>query len=105
MQWEETQGSRLSGINTRHVFFWVYVDMGVLQPCRIVLSARQGSSNPNGRWIEMDALLPAISEAPLHPAELVHHRRCCRCSGNGVLKTVCHVRYVNRLEGCKGAVF
>ena len=52
------KAARLSGINTRHVFFWVYVNMGVLAALAgIVLSARQGGANPKmGDGIEMDAI-------------------------------------------------
>lgn len=52
------KAARLSGINTRHVFFWVYVNMGVLASIAgIVLSARQGGANPKmGDGIEMDAI-------------------------------------------------
>ena len=52
------KAARLYGINTRHVFFWVYVNMGVLAALAgIVLSARQGGANPKmGDGIEMDAI-------------------------------------------------
>lgn len=52
------KAARLSGINTRKVFFWVYVNMGVLAALAgIVLSARQGGANPKmGDGIEMDAI-------------------------------------------------
>ena len=52
------KAARLSGINTRKVFFWVYVNMGVLASIAgIVLSARQGGENPKmGDGIEMDAI-------------------------------------------------
>lgn len=52
------KAARLSGINTKHVFFWVYVNMGVLASIAgIVLSARQGGANPKmGDGIEMDAI-------------------------------------------------
>lgn len=52
------KAARLSGINTKHVFFWVYVNMGVLAALAgIVLSARQGGANPKmGDGIEMDAI-------------------------------------------------
>lgn len=52
------KAARLSGINTRKVFFWVYVNMGVLAAIAgIVLSARQGGANPKmGDGIEMDAI-------------------------------------------------
>ena len=52
------KAARLSGINTRKVFFWVYVNMGVLASIAgIVLSARQGGANPKmGDGIEMDAI-------------------------------------------------
>lgn len=48
----------LSGINTKKVFFWVYVNMGVLAAIAgIVLSARQGGANPKmGDGVEMDAI-------------------------------------------------
>lgn len=52
------KAARLSGINTKKVFFWVYVNMGVLAALAgIVLSARQGGANPKmGDGIEMDAI-------------------------------------------------
>lgn len=52
------KAARLSGINTKKVFFWVYVNMGVLASIAgIVLSARQGGANPKmGDGIEMDAI-------------------------------------------------
>ena len=52
------KAARLSGINTRKVFFWVYVNMGVLASIAgIVLAARQGAANPKmGDGIEMDAI-------------------------------------------------
>ena len=52
------KAARLSGVNTRKVFFWVYVNMGVLAALAgIVLSARQGGANPKmGDGIEMDAI-------------------------------------------------
>lgn len=52
------KAARLSGINTKKVFFWVYVNMSVLAALAgIVLSARQGGANPKmGDGIEMDAI-------------------------------------------------
>mgnify|MGYP004445546109 CR=1 FL=1 len=52
------KAARLSGINTKKVFFWVYVNMGVLASIAgIVLAARQGAANPKmGDGIEMDAI-------------------------------------------------
>jgi len=52
------KAARLSGVNTRKVFFWVYVNMGVLAAIAgIVLSARQGGANPKmGDGVEMDAI-------------------------------------------------
>lgn len=52
------KAARLSGINTKKVFFWVYVNMGVLAAIAgIVLSARQGGANPKmGDGVEMDAI-------------------------------------------------
>ncbi|MBQ0000042.1 MAG: sugar ABC transporter permease [Clostridiales bacterium] len=52
------KAARLSGINTKNVFFWVYVNMGVLASIAgIVLAARQGAANPKmGDGIEMDAI-------------------------------------------------
>ena len=52
------KAARLSGINTKKVFFWVYVNMSVLAALAgIVLSARQGGANPKmGSGIEMDAI-------------------------------------------------
>ena len=52
------KAASLSGINTKKVFFWVYVNMGVLASIAgIVLSARQGGANPKmGDGVEMDAI-------------------------------------------------
>lgn len=52
------KAARLSGINTKKVFFWIYVNMSVLASIAgIVLSARQGGANPKmGDGIEMDAI-------------------------------------------------
>lgn len=52
------KAARLSGINTKKVFFWIYVNMSVLAAIAgIVLSARQGGANPKmGDGIEMDAI-------------------------------------------------
>ncbi len=52
------KAASLSGVNTRKVFFWVYVNMGVLASIAgIVLSARQGGANPKmGDGVEMDAI-------------------------------------------------
>ena len=52
------KAARLSGINTKNVFFWVYVNMGVLSSVAgIMLAARQGAANPKmGDGIEMDAI-------------------------------------------------
>lgn len=52
------KAASLSGVNTKKVFFWVYVNMGVLASIAgIVLSARQGGANPKmGDGVEMDAI-------------------------------------------------
>lgn len=52
------KAARLSGINTKKVFFWIYVNMGVLSAIAgIILSARQGAANPKmGDGVEMDAI-------------------------------------------------
>ncbi len=52
------KAARLSGINTRSVFFWVYTNMGFLAAVAgIVLSARNGSATPKaGDGFEMDAI-------------------------------------------------
>lgn len=52
------KAASLSGINTKKVFFWVYVNMSVLAAIAgILLSARQGAANPKmGDGIEMDAI-------------------------------------------------
>ena len=52
------KAARLSGIDTRKVFFWVYTNMGVLSAIAgIVLSARNASSTPKaGDGFEMDAI-------------------------------------------------
>lgn len=50
------KAANLSGIDTNKVFFWVYVNMGVLSAIAgIVLSARNGSATPKaGDGFEMD---------------------------------------------------
>lgn len=52
------KAARLSGINTQKVFFWVYVNMGLLCGIAgIVLSARNASATPKaGDSFEMDAI-------------------------------------------------
>lgn len=52
------KAARLSGINTRKVFFWVYVNMGLLSAIAgIVLSARNASATPKaGDGFELDAI-------------------------------------------------
>lgn len=52
------KAARLSGINTDKVFFWVYVNMGLLCGLAgIVLSARNASATPKaGDGFEMDAI-------------------------------------------------
>ena len=52
------KAARLSGINTKKVFFWIYTNMGFLSAIAgIILSARQGAANPKmGDGIELDAI-------------------------------------------------
>lgn len=52
------KAARLSGINTKKVFFWVYTNMGILcGVAGIVLSARNASATPKaGDMFEMDAI-------------------------------------------------
>ena len=52
------KAAQLSGINTNKVFFWVYVNMGVLSALAgIVLAARNASATPKaGDGFEMDAI-------------------------------------------------
>ena len=52
------KAARLSGINTKKVFFWVYANMGILSAVAgIVLSARNQSATPKaGDGFEMDAI-------------------------------------------------
>lgn len=52
------KAARLSGIDTKKVFFWVYTNMGVLAAVAgIVLSARNQSATPKaGDGFEMDAI-------------------------------------------------
>ena len=52
------KAARLSGINTKKVFFWIYVNMGLLSAVAgIILSARQGAANPKmGDGVELDAI-------------------------------------------------
>ena len=52
------KAARLSGINTKKVFFWVYANMGMLAAVAgIVLSARNQSATPKaGDSFEMDAI-------------------------------------------------
>lgn len=53
-----TKAAKLSGINTKFVFFWVYTNMGLLCALAgIVLSARNASATPKaGDMFEMDAI-------------------------------------------------
>lgn len=52
------KAAQLSGIDTKKVFFWVYVNMGVLSALAgIVLAARNASATPKaGESFEMDAI-------------------------------------------------
>lgn len=52
------KAARLSGINTKKVFFWVYTNMGFLAAVAgIVLSARNASATPKaGDGFELDAI-------------------------------------------------
>ena len=52
------KAARLAGINTKKVFFWIYVNSSFLAAVAgILLSARQGGANPKmGDGIEMDAI-------------------------------------------------
>lgn len=52
------KAARLSGINTKMVYFWVYTNMGILCGIAgIVLSARNASATPKaGDGFEMDAI-------------------------------------------------
>ena len=52
------KAAQISGIDTRKVFFWVYVNMGVLSSIAgIVLAARNASATPKaGDGFEMDAI-------------------------------------------------
>ena len=52
------KAAKLSGINTKKVFFWVYTNMGLLSAVAgIVLSARNASAIPKaGDGFEMDAI-------------------------------------------------
>ena len=52
------KAAQLSGIDTKRVFFWVYVNMGVLSSIAgIVLAARNASATPKaGDGFEMDAI-------------------------------------------------
>lgn len=52
------KAARMSGVNTRKVFFWVYTNMGILSAVAgIVLSARNGSATPKaGDGFELDAI-------------------------------------------------
>ncbi|WP_320130722.1 multiple monosaccharide ABC transporter permease [uncultured Sphaerochaeta sp.] len=52
------KAARLSGINTKKVYFWVYANMGLLcGVAGIVLSARNASATPKaGDGFEMDAI-------------------------------------------------
>lgn len=52
------KAARLSGINTKRVFFWVYANMGLLAALAgIVLSARNASATPKaGDGFELDAI-------------------------------------------------
>lgn len=52
------KAARLSGINTKKVYFWVYTNMGLLcAVAGIILSARNASATPKaGDGFEMDAI-------------------------------------------------
>ena len=52
------KAARLSGINIKKVYFWVYVNMGLLAGIAgIVLSARNASATPKaGDGFELDAI-------------------------------------------------
>ncbi|PXV85041.1 multiple monosaccharide ABC transporter membrane protein [Lachnotalea glycerini] len=52
------KAARLSGIDTRKVFFWVYTNMGILAAVAgVVLSARNASATPKaGDGFELDAI-------------------------------------------------
>lgn len=52
------KAARLSGVNTKKVYFWVYTNMGLLcAVAGIVLSARNASATPKaGDGFEMDAI-------------------------------------------------
>jgi len=52
------KAAQLSGIDTKKVFFWVYVNMGILSSVAgIVLAARNASATPKaGDGFEMDAI-------------------------------------------------
>ena len=52
------KAARLSGINTKRVFFWVYTNMGILAAVAgIVLSARNAAATPKaGEGFELDAI-------------------------------------------------
>lgn len=52
------KAARLSGINTRKVFFWVYTNMGILAAVAgVVLTARNASATPKaGDGFELDAI-------------------------------------------------
>ena len=52
------KAARLSGINTKKVYFWVYTNMGFLAAIAgIVLSARNASATPKaGDGFELDAI-------------------------------------------------
>lgn len=52
------KAAKLSGINTKKVFFWVYTNMGLLSAVAgIVLSARNASATPKaGDGFELDAI-------------------------------------------------
>ena len=52
------KAARLAGVNTKRVFFWIYVNSSMLAAVAgILLSARQGGANPKmGDGIEMDAI-------------------------------------------------
>lgn len=53
-----SKAARLSGINTKKVFFWVYANMSILAAVAgVVLSARNASATPKaGDGFEMDAI-------------------------------------------------
>ncbi len=99
------KAARLSGINTKKVYFWVYTNMGFLSAIAgIVLAARNASATPKaGDGFELDAIAACYRRRSRIRRRRHHSWGGYRCVCNGNLKQR-HVpgRLVHRFpEGSK----